>query len=68
MTPFGYSRPGDAAGAIREAAAAGAKYLGGGTNLVDLMREGIEHPSALVDVTGLSGSRTRMAACASAQP
>jgi xanthine dehydrogenase YagS FAD-binding subunit len=54
MTPFAYSRPGDAAGAIREAAAAGAKYLGGGTNLVDLMREGIERPSALVDVAGLS--------------
>jgi xanthine dehydrogenase YagS FAD-binding subunit len=54
MTPFGYSRPGDAAGAIREAAVADAKYLGGGTNLVDLMREGIERPSALVDVTGLS--------------
>ena len=33
---------------------AGAKYLGGGTNLVDLMRETIERPTALVDVTGLS--------------
>ena len=32
----------------------GAKYLGGGTNLVDLMRETVEVPSALVDVTGLS--------------
>ena len=31
-----------------------AKYLGGGTNLVDLMRETVEVPSALVDVTGLS--------------
>ncbi len=30
------------------------KYLGGGTNLVDLMRETVEAPSALVDVTGLS--------------
>jgi hypothetical protein len=30
----------------------GAKYLGGGTNLVDLMRETIERPLALVDVTG----------------
>ena len=53
MTPFTYSRPGDAAAAIREAAQAGARYLGGGTNLVDLMREGVERPSALVDVTGL---------------
>ena len=30
-----------------------AKYLGGGTNLVDLMRENIEQPGALVDVTRL---------------
>lgn len=30
-----------------------ARFLGGGTNLVDLMRENIEQPGALVDVTGL---------------
>lgn len=53
MTPFTYTRPGDAAAAIREAGRAGAMYLGGGTNLVDLMREGVERPTALVDVTGL---------------
>ena len=54
MTPFSYSRPGDAAAAVRDAAQAGAAYLGGGTNLVDLMREGVERPSSLVDVTGLA--------------
>jgi len=53
MTPFTYSRATDSAAAIRGAAQIGAKYLGGGTNLVDLMREGVERPSALVDVTGL---------------
>ncbi len=53
MIPFTYSRPGDSAAAIHAAAQAGARYLGGGTNLVDLMREGVEHPTALVDVTGL---------------
>jgi xanthine dehydrogenase YagS FAD-binding subunit len=53
MIPFTYSRASDSAAAIREAAQAGARYLGGGTNLVDLMREGVERPSALVDVTGL---------------
>jgi xanthine dehydrogenase YagS FAD-binding subunit len=53
VTPFTYSRAGDPPAAIRDAAQAGAKYLGGGTNLVDLMREGIERPSSLVDVTGL---------------
>lgn len=30
-----------------------AKFLGGGTNLVDLMRSNLERPSALIDVTGL---------------
>ncbi|GBQ80831.1 oxidoreductase [Gluconacetobacter johannae DSM 13595] len=54
MTPFSYARAGDAATATRLGMGAGAKYLGGGTNLVDLMRETIEQPDSLVDVTGLS--------------
>jgi xanthine dehydrogenase YagS FAD-binding subunit len=49
-----YSRATDAADAIRRAESEDARYLGGGTNLVDLMRETVEVPSALVDVTGLS--------------
>jgi xanthine dehydrogenase YagS FAD-binding subunit len=49
-----YTRATDAADAIRRADGDGAKYLGGGTNLVDLMRETVEFPSKLVDVTGLS--------------
>ena len=54
MTPFSYARAADAADAVRLAGAeASARYLGGGTNLVDLMRETIEAPAALVDVTGL---------------
>jgi xanthine dehydrogenase YagS FAD-binding subunit len=52
MTPFDYARASDTADAISRAAA-GAQFLGGGTNLIDLMRENIERPSALVDVTGL---------------
>lgn len=56
MTPFIYARAGDAADAIRMGAGAGARYLGGGTNLVDLMRETLERPQSLVDVTGLSDS------------
>lgn len=55
MTPFSYSRAAGTTEAIAAAAASQAKYLGGGTNLVDLMRETIERPAALVDVTGLSG-------------
>jgi xanthine dehydrogenase YagS FAD-binding subunit len=49
-----YSRATDAADAIRLAEGEDARYLGGGTNLVDLMRETVEVPAALVDVTGLS--------------
>ena len=54
MTPFTYARAHDAGDALRLGGTAGAKYLGGGTNLVDLMRETIERPGTLVDVTGLS--------------
>lgn len=53
MTPFTFARATDTAAAIRLGAAAGAKYLGGGTNLIDLMRETIEQPASLVDVNAL---------------
>jgi xanthine dehydrogenase YagS FAD-binding subunit len=56
MTPFSYVSAPDATAAIRLAARANAKYLGGGTNLVDLMRETLECPASLVDVTRLSNS------------
>jgi xanthine dehydrogenase YagS FAD-binding subunit len=39
------------------AANPGAKFLGGGTNLVDLMRLGVETPDLLVDVTRLPSDR-----------
>ena len=54
MTPFTYARARDAGDALLLGGRTGAKYLGGGTNLVDLMRETIERPDTLVDVTGLS--------------
>ena len=53
MIPFTYARAADAADALSRGTADGARYLGGGTNLVDLTRETIERPAALVDVTGL---------------
>jgi len=58
MNPFSYERARDAADALRIIGAEGAKYLGGGTNLVDLMRETVEKPTKLVDVTALSQSIT----------
>ena len=54
MIELAYTRAADPADAIRHAQNEDAKYLGGGTNLVDLMRETVEVPSVLVDVTGLS--------------
>lgn len=54
MTPFTFARAIDAADAVAHGTVPGTRYLGGGTNLVDLMRETIEHPATLVDVTGLS--------------
>jgi len=55
MRAFRYEKAADAAAAINFfAQGAQAKYLGGGTNLVDLMRENIERPETLIDVTGLS--------------
>jgi xanthine dehydrogenase YagS FAD-binding subunit len=54
VTPFSYARAEDIDAALRMGGAGDAKFLGGGTNLVDLMRERIERPAALVDVTGLA--------------
>ena len=54
MNTFTYIRANEAAEAVRLGNVSGAKFLGGGTNLVDLMRETIERPAALVDITSLS--------------
>jgi len=54
VNPFTYARATSVSDAVRLGADANARYLGGGTNLVDLMRETIERPSSLVDVRGLS--------------
>jgi len=56
VEPFRYERAGDAATAVATIdASPGAKFLAGGTNLVDLMRLGVEQPDVLVDVTRLTG-------------
>jgi xanthine dehydrogenase YagS FAD-binding subunit len=48
---FAYRRPARVRDALTLAAGNdGARYLGGGTNLVDLMKDGIEAPARLVDV------------------
>src|ERR1700679_1939609 len=55
MRNFTYSRAETVEGAISLLSCqANSKFLGGGTNLVDLMRENIEQPDALIDVTRMS--------------
>ena len=58
MKNFSWSRADTAAGAVSLLSRQpNSKFLGGGTNLVDLMRENIEQPDALIDVTRLSSGR-----------
>jgi xanthine dehydrogenase YagS FAD-binding subunit len=57
VRPFRYERAADAGAAVALAAKPETKYLGGGTNLVDLMRLGVEEPATLVDVTRLGNDR-----------
>ncbi|MFD7767496.1 FAD binding domain-containing protein [Streptomyces sp. NPDC059787] len=54
MREFDYRRADDVSGAVALLDAdPGARYLGGGTNLVDLMKNGVERPARLVDVRAL---------------
>src|SRR5829696_10240568 len=54
MRPFAYERPADAASAVALASTTEhARYLAGGTNLVDLMKLEVETPELLVDVRDL---------------
>ena len=54
MKPFTYERVDDVQGAARAVAARpDAKFLAGGTNLIDLMKVRIEFPAHLVDVNHL---------------
>jgi xanthine dehydrogenase YagS FAD-binding subunit len=54
MNPFNYQRATAPEEAVHAVSARGAKFLGGGTNLVDLMRYNVEQPTTLIDVTRLS--------------
>jgi len=54
MRPLSYLRPTDVREAVETIASIpNAKFLGGGTNLVDLIRRDVEHPDTVVDVTAL---------------
>ncbi len=54
MNPFTYSRASDANQAVAEISAKPqGKFLGGGTNLIDLMKMGVETPAQLIDINRL---------------
>jgi xanthine dehydrogenase YagS FAD-binding subunit len=54
MNNFEYVRAGDVADAVRRIAAdRSAKFIAGGTNLIDLMKENVERPSRLIDINHL---------------
>src|SRR5262245_23822962 len=54
MIKFQYGRASDVADAVRQIAAdPTAKFIAGGTNLIDLMKEDVERPSRLIDISRL---------------
>src|SRR5436309_9816174 len=54
MINFAYARATDVADAVRRIAAdPQAKFIAGGTNLIDLMKEDVERPTRLIDITHL---------------
>lgn len=54
MRPFEYVRTTDPATSVAAVASMpGAKFLAGGSNLVDLMKEDVERPTRLVDIRNL---------------
>jgi xanthine dehydrogenase YagS FAD-binding subunit len=54
MINFQYARANDVADAVRLIAAdPRAKFIAGGTNLIDLMKEDVERPTRLIDITRL---------------
>jgi xanthine dehydrogenase YagS FAD-binding subunit len=54
MNNFGYTQASDVADAVRQAAAdPSARFIAGGTNLIDLIKEHVARPSLLIDITHL---------------
>jgi xanthine dehydrogenase YagS FAD-binding subunit len=54
MIGFQYARARDIADAVRQISAEpSAKFIAGGTNLIDLMKQDVERPSRLIDISRL---------------
>ena len=54
MHSISYERARDVAHAIELGSAPGSKFIGGGTNLLDLYKSGVERPTRLVDVSRIA--------------
>ncbi|TFW19152.1 xanthine dehydrogenase family protein subunit M [Massilia arenosa] len=57
MHSIEYDRAGDPAQALRLIAQPNAKFIGGGTNLLDLMKGDVEQPARLVDINRIGLDR-----------
>jgi xanthine dehydrogenase YagS FAD-binding subunit len=57
MKPFAYLRVNETSTAIQAATSNQTKFIAGGTNLLDLMQDGIEQPDRLVDITRIKLSQ-----------
>ena len=60
MKPFSYERASGIAAACASAAEPTAKFIAGGTNLIDLMKLQIETPARLVDIGRYMARPTRL--------
>jgi xanthine dehydrogenase YagS FAD-binding subunit len=52
MNPFTYSKPANISEAVNLSGAT-SRFIAGGTNLLDLMKENVTRPEHLIDITGL---------------
>lgn len=52
MNPFQYSKP-DTVQAAVDLSSPVSRFIAGGTNLLDLMKENLTRPEHLIDITGL---------------
>src|SRR3954471_17159794 len=57
MVPFRYLAVADAPAAADAASTPGARYLAGGTTLVDLMKLDVERPAAVIDINAVPLAR-----------
>ena len=55
MDAISYERAADITSAVRAAQQPGTMFIGGGTNLLDLMKGGVTRPVRLVDITRIQG-------------